>query len=150
MLYIPCKRPLPRGYTSTAERIIKDTSNALAILEYYMFNKNVDHCDININHMIQSTTFLWFLKCHTRHACKYEFVKKNKKQKKTKTKTNKQTKNEDYFFNKTAEKYRTNDLTNNSLIKGTVQYDTTLKQSYGEFRLHWYFVYRCLSRKGQD
>jgi hypothetical protein len=91
MLYIPCKRPLPRDYTSTAERIIKDTSNALAILEYYMFNKNVDHCDININHMIQSTTFLWFLKCHTRHACKYEFVKKNKKQKKQKQKqTNKQ------------------------------------------------------------
>ena len=51
-----------------------------------MFNKNVDYCDININHMIQSTTFLWFLKCHTRHACKYEFAKKKKKRKKRKKK----------------------------------------------------------------
>ena len=32
-----------------------------------------------------------------------------------------------FFFNKTAEKYRTNDLSKNSLKKGTVQYDTILR-----------------------
>ena len=104
MLYIPRKRPLPRGYTSTAERIIKDTSNALAILEYYMFNKNVDHCDININHMIQSTTFLWFLKCHTRHACKYEFVKKKQKTKKNKNKNKQTNKKRRLFFQQNSRK----------------------------------------------